>query len=471
MKRGQIKYPYPLILVLSGLFLMLLVSGEGARRLNPGLEEELRDLRAWEKTSVIVFMEEQADLDAFVDSYPPAERRQAVIQKLQDVAAFTQEPLLVDLASKPEVEIVHTYWIFNGLALRAPKEVILEIAARPDVAEVSKDGVFKLPLMTFQDYIPTSQEEEVPWNLEKIGAPDVWNIFGNKGKGIRVAVIDTGVNEHPDLTGRIIDGNNYINPDEPPRDDNGHGTAIAGIIAGDGSQGTLTGTSETIAINNNGGTRTGVAPECDIIAIKLLNFLMEGTWSNLYKAIEEASEKKADIANLSLGGFPSQATRDHLRQACKNAIAAGVIPVIAAGNAGEQGITSPGDVHEVITVGATDENDNISSVSGRGNVVWGNESYIKPDLSAPGVEITSCAYDSNGYKKLGGELATSMSCPHVVGVAALMLNANPTLDTIKVKRIMEKTSKDLGEEGKDNTYGSGRIRALRAVIGAHFYNR
>lgn len=335
-----------------------------------------------------------------------------------------------------EVEGFTSIWVVNAVALKATPMAIEEIAAQSNVAKIVLDE--PVPML-FDD-------RGIDWGVAKINAPSVWKYY--EGQGVVVAVIDTGVNQHGDLKGRVVDGKNYISPGTEPRDDHGHGTHCSGTVAGDGTN----------------GTQTGVAPKATVVAIKVLDSGGSGAWSNLYLAIEEAVANKPKVISMSLGGFPPDDIRNRLRLACQNAIAAGIIPVIAAGNSGASGIGSPGDVPEIITVGATDVSDNIAYFSSRGPTKpWDGVQHVKPDISAPGVNITSCSHTSNGYLGMSG---TSMATPHVAGLVALILNAKGGLDIVKVKQILESTATDLGQTGKDNTYGSGRVNADKAVTAA-----
>lgn len=332
-------------------------------------------------------------------------------------------------------------WLVNAVSLKASPAAIQEIATMPNVEKIMLDIPVKLLL-----------EDNIAWGVTKINAPVAWSNY--TGIGVKVAVIDTGVNAHNDLQGRIVDGKNYITPGTAPRDDHGHGTHCAGTVAGDGVA----------------GIKTGVAPQATIQAVKVLSASGSGAWSNLWTAMEdliqELPENRAKVVSMSLGGKPDATTRDRLRLACKNIIAAGIIPVIAAGNSGPSANTvgSPGDVPEIISVGATDSNNAIASFSSRGPTTWGGVSYIKPDVAAPGVTINSCRHDTaNAYRTMSG---TSMATPHVAGVVALMVQAKPGINTELAKTALENTAIDLGTTGKDNVYGSGLVQADRAVTAA-----
>lgn len=427
-----------LILVLLALVFVGLAAAQD--RIAMDLQEKLSMMRADEQVPVIVLFEGMPSFDELAEEYrflgDQEIVREQVIRNMKEKAEglhhwLKQRCLGGDLVN--EVADFQSIWVANAAAFKATAAAIREIANEQNVEKILLDEPVPMLLET----------KGTAWGVEKINAPQVWQYF--TGKGVTVAVIDTGVNEHPDLAGRLIDGKNYIDATKPPRDDHYHGTHCAGTVAGDGKM----------------GTKTGVAPEAQIYAVKVLAANGSGQWSNLWNGIEECIGK-AKVLSMSLGGNASDDIKKRLEVACKNAIAAGLIPVIAAGNSGPNAKTvgSPGDVLDVITVGATNVSDVIASFSSRGPVVWAGQEYTKPDISAPGVNVTSCHNTNSGYHSLSG---TSMATPHVAGLVALMVQAKTNLDTVQAKKVLEQTATDLGVAGKDNIYGAGRVNADRAV--------
>jgi subtilisin family serine protease len=287
--------------------------------------------------------------------------------------------------------------------------------------------------------------------IPQINAPSLW-AKGYTGKGIKIAVLDTGINEtHPMLQGKVILQKNFS--DSPTTSDAyGHGTHVAAIAAG---------------TNVNGGQYNGVAPNALLINAKVLNDNGDGTDTGVIDAINwvvdpdgnpETSDG-ADIINLSLGGAYSD-LNSPLNQAIRDAVNAGVAVVVAAGNCGKEcpssacdgftGITTPGNTAEAITVGAVNKNSEWACFSSGEDIAGIG---IKPDLVAPGVEINS-AYLNNQYTALSG---TSMSTPFISGASALILEAKPSLSPMQIKELLESTALDLGKAGKDTKYGSGLI--------------
>jgi len=262
--------------ILVGALFGILSTGEApAGVLEPELADELQVLGAQDRVGVVVFMKEQADLSRVTGlSRTKAERRQAVIEALQRVAA-TQAPVLAMLApaqARGVVEDLKSFWIFNGFSMKAPKAIILAVAARADVAVVAKDRIVQLP-----PPLPGAEEvgiQAAEWNIAKIRAPEVWAL-GFKGSGVVVAGIDTGVfKDHPDLVNQFRGGTNSwldaVNGQPTPYDDNGHGTHTMGTIVG----------------RNAGGTDIGVAPLAQWIACKGLDAKGSGTSSQLLTCMQ-----------------------------------------------------------------------------------------------------------------------------------------------------------------------------------------
>jgi len=305
-------------------------------------------------------------------------------------------------------------------------------------------------------------------SIPLIGADSVWDL-GLTGEGTKIAIIDTGIDHnHPDMGGcfgpgcKVLGGYDFVNNDASPMDDHGHGTHCAGIAAGDGAL-------------------KGVAPNADLYAYKVLNSGGSGYWSWIIAGIEAATDPnddgdfsdKVDVISMSLGGGSSCTSTDALMVSLDNAIAAGSVVVIAAGNNGApQSISSPGCHEPVITVGATDKSDNMAYFSSRGPAIEDGQQIQKPDLVAPGVNICAAQWDSawqsnqcydTEHTAISG---TSMATPHVAGVAALLKEADPDVTNQDVKSILQDTAIDLGLHPYDQ--GSGRLDALAALAS---YNR
>lgn len=315
--------------------------------------------------------------------------------------------------------IRHRYsLVFTGLAVTVSKEVAASLETLPEVRQVWRDTVRRALL-----------DKSVPLT----GANRVWSDLGVTGKGVVVAVIDSGIDyRHADLGGclgpecRVKAGYNFVNKAQAtnPSDDNGHGTHVAGIIAANGIM-------------------KGVAPDAKLLAVKVLDKDGAGLTSNIIAGIEWAVAHGADVLNLSLGGPGSPDSPDS--KAADNAADLGCVVVIAAGNEGPAYDTlgAPGMSRKALTVGASDDQDQLASFSSRGpSSIY----QVKPEIVAPGVAIKStvpkgaCAMcDASGFKEADG---TSMAAPHVAGAAALLLERHPDWRLPEVKVGLHQKVKD-----------------------------
>ena len=288
--------------------------------------------------------------------------------------------------------------------------------------------------------------------LNQIGADIVHNA-SNTGSGRKVVVLDTGYNYfHPELVSSYLGGKDFVNNDNDPMDDEGHGSHVSGIITADGID----------------PKAKGVAPDAGIIAGKVLDQNGSGYFSDIVAAIYWAVDGSdgvygtgddfgADGISMSLGtaapyvykGFCNNALPD-LTNAIKYAVDKNITVVAAAGNSGGSGVSIPGCISYSTTVGAVSSTDKVASFSGKGNAL---------DITAPGVSIYSSVL-GNGYASWSG---TSMATPIISGVVALIKYANPTAIQSVVENKLFSTAKDLGRSGKDTSYGWGRVRANLAV--------
>ncbi|GFP76124.1 chitobiase/beta-hexosaminidase C-terminal domain-containing protein [Clostridium fungisolvens] len=288
------------------------------------------------------------------------------------------------------------------------------------VAYVEVDNVVKAADTTFSN-----------WGVSDINAPTSWQ-SGFTGKGVKVAVIDTGVATHSDLS--ITGGTNVISGSTTTSfsDDNGHGTHVAGII---GAQGV------------NGGVK-GVAPDASIYAVKALDSSGSGYTSDIISGIDWAIENKMDIISMSLGSSQSDSS---LQNAVDTAYNSGILVVAAAGNDGNADGTGtnveyPANYSSVIAVGAVDSTNTRAYFSSTGS---------KVEVSAPGVNITS-TYLNGSYAQMSG---TSMATPFVAGDLALLKQKYPSYTNIQLRNLLDSNIVDLGVSGRDSSYGFGLIQA------------
>lgn len=273
------------------------------------------------------------------------------------------------------------------------------------------------------------------WYLSKIQAPAAWD-YGTGTNGVTVAVIDSGVlASHPDLAGKVLAGYDFHNADSDPSDDNGHGTAVAGLSA---------------AASNNLLGMAGIAWANPILPAKVLGADGSGSYSAISNAITWAADRGARVINLSLGGTASSLT---LQQAINYAWSRNAVVIAAAGNNGNNVLFYPAACTNVVAVSATNASDVRPSWSNFG-------SYV--DLSAPGENVLSLQ-GASSYSSWNG---TSFSSPITAGVVALMISANPGLSNQAVVDLLLRNADDIGSAGYDVYYGNGRVNAYRAVAAA-----
>ncbi len=399
-----------------------------------GSTEQVGFLGAWDRQEIYRFnIERDATVELTLDG----------LWRDADLALFDAGGRVVDVSARPgataeritaelasgtyQVGVIAatTWWNAYRLELSAqlePEAVPGEIGSD---TEIDFDAVAPLP--------------EVPefgaasdWSVNAVGAPESWQA-GYTGEGVTVAIVDSGVDlQHPDLTGQVDvnageifgngiddDGNglvddvygyDFVDGDPMPLDANGHGTHVAG----------------TVAAANDGFGTTGIAPGAEILPIRVMDGAGMGTVSGVAAGIRYAADSGAEVINLSLGGgyHPS------IDAAVRYAGSVGSLVIAAAGNSGGTVPGSPASLsaayEHVLSVGAVDRSGRVAPFSNR----VGTSDAVQVD--APGVDIVS-GFFGGGARSLSG---TSMAAPHVAGVAALALSANPALDAAGLRELI-----------------------------------
>ncbi len=255
---------------------------------------------------------------------------------------------------------------------------------------------YLLPYVKEDIFMMQASAQQVGWHVSSYNIPELWKI--TQGENVTVAVIDSGCDlQHIDLLSSLVPGKNFVEENLPPEDAGEHGTHCSGIIAA----------------NNNDYGVVGVAPNCKIMPIKVLNSFGMGSIEHVEKAIYYAVDNGADIITMSLG---ARNPVENVRKAMQYANEKKVVCFVAAGNAGStKNLLYPAAYSECISVGAVDENSMRADFSCTGPNL---------DFVAPGVKIFS-TIPKNSYAFLSG---TSMSCPFVVGTAALVLSERKQYD-------------------------------------------
>ncbi|MGJ6968623.1 S8 family serine peptidase [Streptosporangium sp. G11] len=450
---------------------------EPARRgkIAPELIDRMRNsgARAGERVEAAVVLRAGAGLRSATLS--PGEARKA----LAETAKAVQAPV-VQLVESHGDQVLNTFWIKNMVLVRATPATLEALAALALVDRIIPNFEFKAPPTPSTAPSRAAKAGESAWGIEKIGADRVREERGLTGDGVRVAVLDTGVDiGHPDLTGKLVT-DDASNPSYPggwiefgpdgkpvpssPHDSSYHGTHVAGTIAG----------------GNASGTRIGVAPGAELMAGlvipggngTLAQVIAGMQWAIApYAADGTPAGKPADVVSMSLG---AEGYADEMIEPARNIHLAGAFPSFAIGNEClEGGSGSPGNVYEAVSVGATDAGDDVPDFSCGGVVrrtdwidapaEW-PESYVVPDISAPGVDVLS-ALPGGEYGSLSG---TSMATPHVSGTVALMIEARRDLGVDEALGILAGTSFFDTRYGQrpNPRFGAGRIDAYAAVAEA-----
>ncbi len=307
------------------------------------------------------------------------------------------------------------------------------------------DGIEKI-------WLDAKVEASLDVSVPQIGAPEVWQT-GYDGKGVKVAVLDTGVDtNHPDLAGKIAESTSFV-PEQTVQDGHGHGTHVASTIVGSGAA--------------SDGKRKGVAPGAELLVGKVLANDGRGQTSWILAGMEWAANSGAKIVSMSLGGTASGPSDVMSETVDELSASTGTLFVIASGNAGpgEQTVGTPGIADSALTVGSVDKSDKLASSSSRGPRL--GDSAIKPEITAPGVAITAARASGTAmgtpvddyYTTASG---TSMATPHVSGTAALVAQAHPDWTGQQIKQALASTAKTNAVNSVFEQ-GDGRVDAVRAV--------
>ena len=338
---------------------------------------------------------------------------------------------------------------------RSVTAVIKELEADPAVAYAEPNFLFSLPDFEVAGGVPAAPtgqgavmggvavsdpQTSGQYSLDQMRVRDAWE--RTKGGSNLVAVLDTGVQAgHPDLRDRVAKGYDFVNDDAGASDDNGHGTWVAGIIA---------------ANANDGYGIAGISWNDRILPVKIMNASGTGSTADLAAGITYAANRGADVINMSVGGFPySQVIQD----AVNNAWNKGAVLVGAAGNNGRYENFYPASYDHVVSVSATQVEDEFSHWSSFGP---------KVDVSAPGSSVltTNCTAAACMHEDWGSHTyisGTSFATPNVAGVVALLMARYPTKTPAQIVSRLLGTVDDLGYAGRDDRYGIGRVNAFRAV--------
>lgn len=359
-----------------------------------------------------------------------------------------------NITKSRKLERIHTYNnAIKGFSARMDDSELEKIKKDPRIDFIAEDRAVYISDLSREDEsvsekisvsakssILSQPPQTVPTGVDRINAENLLN----KGAGVGVAVIDTGIElSHPDLKTNIIANKNCLSNTRNGNDDNGHGTHVAGTIA---------------ALNNGIGV-VGIAPEAKLIAVKVLNRNGSGTWSSVICGIDwvtaNASKYNIKVANMSLGGSGTSdnncgnTNNDPLHKAICKSRNAGVTYVVAAGNENRFASTSVPSSYDdaVITVSALADSDGAPEGLGSPTAYGADDTFatfsnygMEVDLGAPGVDIYS-TYKGGKYATLSG---TSMATPHISGSAALYIKNNPTSTWDEIRDGLKALAENVG---------------------------
>ncbi|MDW5325002.1 S8 family serine peptidase [Plantactinospora sp. KLBMP9567] len=367
-----------------------------------------------------------------------------LIVRYQNTAAGTARALAGTTNTRPLASI-------GGAALAAGKDSLAGFWQQVRPADPSRSAATSaLGAGISQIWLDGRVRPVLDRSVAQIGAPAAWQA-GLDGSGVKVAVLDTGVDQtHPDLVGKVTARNFSGSPDTT--DHHGHGTHVAATVAGTGA--------------GSGGTRRGVAPGASLLAGKVLGDDGVGYDSWIIAGMEWAAEQGAAVVNMSLGGGPTDGT-DPLSQALDRiTVDTGTLFVVAAGNEGANyTVGTPGAAPSALTVGAVDRDESLADFSSRGPRL-GDEG-LKPEITAPGVGIVAARAAGTGMgtpvdDRYTAASGTSMATPHVAGAAALLAQAHPDWSPARLKDALVSTARTNPELSVFDE-GTGRVDVARAV--------
>jgi subtilisin family serine protease len=365
-------------------------------------------------------------------------------------------------------DLAEPLWAADAASLELPVETLRRLPE--DVGEIS--GIYlnrrvRLPPMVRTAVLPPRvlENRASSWGLERTGALAAWGAYGARGAGVKVGVLDTGVDAgHPDLAGKIsafaeFDSAGNLTGTEP-HDPVGHGTHVCGTIAG----------------GNASGQWIGVAPDARLAVAKVLDE-KGGHDAQILAGITWAIEQKVDVINLSVSGLVLKPEAPPTYTvALLKALRQGIPVVVSIGNEGSETTGLPGNDLYAMSVGAFDHLDQPAGFSGgRTQIIERSDfidpqllpmPYFKPEVCAPGVAIVS-SVPGGSWAPLNG---TSMASPHVAGVIALVLSAtnirtavSPPQRGFLIMDLISGSVDELGESGQDHRYGFGGVNALRTI--------
>jgi len=349
-------------------------------------------------------------------------------------------------------------WIVNAIIAKVPVRVFQELANDERLVAIHANRALSL-IAPRQDR-PERFADAFTYGLGLLQVPELRAKHpASLGTGVPVGILDTGIDaNHPDLKGKVAAWKDFTaGNSQTPIDDHGHGTHVGGTVAG----------------GNTSGTSIGVAPGAKLVIGRIFDKSGSTTLAIILAGMQWAADPDGNpdtqdfpvLVSNSWGGGPPSRTADPAQDIECKAVTAwkklGILPVFAAGNSGPRAgsVGLPGACPDALAIGAVDKDDKVASFSSRGPTTWGTGALLKPDVSGPGVAISS-SKPGGGYVSFSG---TSMATPHVAGLGALLYQLAPTATVDQIARVIAAGAQDLGPTGPDADFGIGRVNALRSV--------
>jgi subtilisin family serine protease len=368
-------------------------------------------------------------------------------QYAENLAEATAEAQANVIDAAPKAQ---SLWLAGVVVVEGTPQEIQALAGHEDVVRIEANPTFRVPeiLQTPLEDTPETVDGSA-WGLAKIAAPNVWGGFG-RGQRVLIGHLDTGVDDtHPALAGKVAAFQEFDvagNPVASPTHDSAqHGTHTAGTMVGRSFR----------------GVNIGVAPDARLASALVLPG-GSGSFGQIIAGMQWTIAQRVDVMNMSLGALGYSTIWN---APVFNATLSGVLVVASIGNSGDGTSGGPGNDPLSLGVGATHHLDVVAGFSSGQTLVsvpwlFGNVTYVKPDISAPGVQVIS----SIPGPDLAAFNGTSMAAPHVAGTAALVLSADPGLrgDPFSTRAVLLGTIEDYGEAGRDQRFGFGRVDALSA---------
>lgn len=426
----------------------------------PVVDKEVRQfLNASARTEQVMPVLLTYKQNAGIPRRPLHPRFHAEIEKAMIRNTQQQEAAVFKTELKGSALPEKTLWIVNGTTTQLRQAQLKSLMISSTVATITYSRK-KVQLIAPRLSPTTPPAAPFTYGLQKMMIPELRTKYPTlDGTGVRVGILDTGIDaSHPDLVGKVTVFKDFTaDKSVKPYDDHGHGTHVAGTIAGGATS----------------GVSIGIAPKVQLVIGKIFDSNGSAADEDIMLAMQwmadpDGNPDTADFPQIisnswgDSGPFNDKNPEDEpFCRIVDSWVKLGIMPVFAAGNEGpgESTVGTPGGCPAAFAVAATDQNDKAAFFSSRGPAKWKSGPLAKPDIAAPGVGILSAKPDG-GYQTMSG---TSMATPHISGAFAILLQANPQLTVDAAAKALIAGATDLGTQGPDMTFGWGRADVVKTV--------